>query len=1007
MRKLLTALAIAAGVTLAGCATTTGQAPQSAGLAAEAAAQPDVDPALRRLLDQVEIPYETFTLDNGLRVVVHEDRKAPVVAVSVWYNVGSKDEPAGRTGFAHLFEHMMFYGSENAPGNFFPRLEEIGATDWNGTTWFDRTNYFETVPTPALETALFLESDRMGHLLGAVTEEKLRNQIGVVQNEKRQGDNQPYGLVEYAQLENLFPEGHPYRHSTIGSMADLDAATLQTVHQWFRDKYGPNNAVLVLAGDIDTATARTLVQRYFGDIPRGPENVPAQADVPTLPARVDQVMHDQVATTRLYRNWVVPGIGHEDVVPLEIGASVLGGLASSRLDNILVRGEQTAVRVSAGVQVFHRVSMFEVQVDVKPGVDADAVSRRLDQIIDEFVAQGPTEDEVRRVVMQTVAGRIRGLEQVGGFGGKAVALAEGALYLDDPGFYRRQLEEYASATPAEVREAMQRWLSRPVYALHVVPGERGDYEESSAGQGSVMAPRTAVATASPVQPATHAPFYFRAPEAGEQPLAPLPRTGLAEVTAGSGGGSVVPSAESAQDGPRTFQGDRSRIPEVGTITDLDFPEVEHATLSNGVRVTFARRATVPVVRVSLQFDAGFSADPEGREGLQSLMAALLDEGTATRNSIQLAEEEERLGAAIGAGASIDRTSVGVSALVTNLGPSLDLLADIVKNPAFDPGEIERLRAQRLAQIASEQTQPTGIALRTLPPLLYGTQHPYGVPLTGSGTAGSVQAITREDIVAAHQSWLRPDNLEIFVVGDTTLEEITRELESRFGTWAVPAAPKGTKDFSRAIPPTRSRIVLIDRPQSPQSMILAGAVLPLKGTDDMLALLAANDALGGQASARLNMDIRETKGWGYGAFSFVNRVREHSPFIVFAPVQTNRTGESIAALQEQIRAFVGPRGVTAEELGRIVQGSVRGLPGSFETSDAVLGAIIENDLYERPADYQETLPGRYRALTAADLDRAARQAVDPDALVWVVVGDASQVRPQLDRLGLPVEVMQLQ
>jgi predicted Zn-dependent peptidase len=316
----------------------------------------------------------------------------------------------------------------------------------------------------------------MGHLLGAVTEEKLRNQIGVVQNEKRQGDNQPYGLVEYAQLENLFPEGHPYRHSTIGSMADLDAATLETVHGWFRENYGPNNAVLVLAGDIDTATARTLVQRYFGDIPRGPENVPASADVPTLPARVDQVMNDQVATTRLYRNWVVPGIGHADVVPLEIGASVLGGLASSRLDNILVRGEQTAVSVSANVQVFHRISLFEVQVNVKPGVDADAVSRRLDQIIEEFVAQGPTEDEVRRVVMQTVAGRIRGLEQVGGFGGKAVALAEGALYLNDPGFYRRQLEEYAAATPAEVRRAMQTWLTRPVYALHVVPGERGAYE---------------------------------------------------------------------------------------------------------------------------------------------------------------------------------------------------------------------------------------------------------------------------------------------------------------------------------------------------------------------------------------------------------------------------------------------------------------------------------------------------------------------------------------------------
>jgi zinc protease len=236
------------------------------------AAQPTASaaPAPAQLIEQLRIPHETFTLGNGLRVIVHEDRKAPVVAVSVWYNVGSKDEPPGKTGFAHLFEHLMFNGSENAPGEYFEYTRRMGATDLNGTTWFDRTNYFQTVPRPALEHALFLESDRMGHMLGAVTQENLTNQIGVVQNEKRQGDNEPFGLVEYAQLAALFPEGHPYRHSTIGSMADLSAATLQDVHQWFRDKYGPNNAVLVLAGDINAAEARPLVERYFGHIPRGP-----------------------------------------------------------------------------------------------------------------------------------------------------------------------------------------------------------------------------------------------------------------------------------------------------------------------------------------------------------------------------------------------------------------------------------------------------------------------------------------------------------------------------------------------------------------------------------------------------------------------------------------------------------------------------------------------------------------------------------------------------------------
>jgi predicted Zn-dependent peptidase len=254
-------------------AETPALAPASSVAAAQAGQfQPAVSP--QQLVQRVNVPYEQFTLANGLRVVVHEDRKAPVVAVSIWYNVGSKDEPKGRTGFAHLFEHLMFNGSENAPGEYFNYTRQMGATDLNGTTWFDRTNYFQTVPRPALERALFLESDRMGYLLGAVTQQNLTNQIGVVQNEKRQGDNEPYGLVEYAQLEALFPEGHPYRHSTIGSMADLSAASLEDVKSWFRDNYGPNNAVLVLAGDINAAEARPLVERYFGAIPRGPVNDP-------------------------------------------------------------------------------------------------------------------------------------------------------------------------------------------------------------------------------------------------------------------------------------------------------------------------------------------------------------------------------------------------------------------------------------------------------------------------------------------------------------------------------------------------------------------------------------------------------------------------------------------------------------------------------------------------------------------------------------------------------------
>jgi zinc protease len=915
------------------------------------------------LVSKVVIPYEQFTLPNGLRVIVHTDRKAPIVAVSVWYHVGSKDEPAGKTGFAHLFEHLMFNGSENAPGDYFEPMQQIGATDMNGTTWFDRTNYFQSVPTGALETALFLESDRMGWLLGAVTQEKLDNQRGVVQNEKRQGDNQPYGLVEYAQLAALFPEGHPYHHSTIGSMADLDAASLADVKDWFRAKYGPNNAVLVLAGDIDLPTAERLVTKYFGNIPRGPEVTPAVATVPTLPAAKTETMKDHVAATRLYRDWVVPGLTDPELVPLDMFASVLGGLASSRLDNVLVKQEKTAVGVSAGIQTFERVSLFEITVDVKPGVDPAVVSKRLDEIVADLLKTGPTADEIQRVATREVSGRINGLESVGGFSGKAVALAEGLVYAGDADFYKKQLAQYSATTPEQVTAVARKWLSRPVYALTVEPGERSAYDEGKANSAG----------------ATHQPAYYRKPGVKTPPPAPSPK---------------IPVGV-----------DRSKLPDVAEIKDLEFPTVQHATLNNGIDVAYVQRAGVPVTRVSVSFDAGNAADPKDKLGLQALTLALLDEGTRTRSSIQIAEEQERLGAAIGAKASMDRTTVGLGALTPNFGPSVDLLADIVRNPAFAPEEVERVRAQQLTGIAAELTEPQSIAMRTLPPLLYGTAYPYGVPFTGTGDPAVVKTVTRKDMIAFTQKWLRPDNARIFVVSDAPLADLLPALNASLGNWKVKGKP-GKKDFSAAIPDPRPRIVLVDRPGSPQSVILGGQILPQNGKEEIIDLLSANDVLGGNFLSRMNMDLRETKGWAYGVRGSVNRVTERMPYIVYAPVQADKTGPSIAALTADMKEFLGPKSITPAELERTINGSIRELPGSFETLSDVLGGMERNALYGRPDDYYDHITALYRKQTAADLDKAARGVIDPAKMLWVVVGDAKTVRPQLDALGMPVETMTL-
>ena len=881
----------------------------------------------------------------------------------------------------------MFNGSENAPGDFFEPLQQVGATDYNGTTWFDRTNYFETVPTPALDLALFLESDRMGHLLNAVTQENLKNQIGVVQNEKRQGDNQPYGLVEYRQLDALFPEGHPYHHSTIGSMSDLTGASLEDVKNWFRSRYGPNNAVLVLAGDVTPAKARQLVDKYFGDIPRGPNVTPAAADVPTLKAPKSEVMHDRVATTRIYRMWAVPGLTAADTIPLDVAASVLGGLSSSRLDNALVRGEKIAVNVSASISPYERVGMFEVSADVKPGVDPATVAARLDAIIADFIRTGPTADEVRRVATKEVAGRINGLESVGGFGGKAVTLAEGALYAGDPNFYKKQLQAYASATPATVKAAAQKWLTRPVYALTVSPGEREAYEEAPSGTGA------------------HSPAYYRTPRPDEHPLAPMPARAFAEPqTAPAAAPEVAPAARQGAGAAARAGVDRSHFPPVGDVANIDFPDIQRARLGNGVEVVYARRNAVPVTRVAVSFDAGNAADPHSALGTQSLMLALIDEGTAHRSSVQIAEEQERLGASIGTSASMDRTNVTLFSLTPNLAPSLDLLSDIVRNPAFAPAEVERLRGQQLARIASEMTQPQGLALRTLPAALYGPNHPYGVPFTGTGDPAVVKRLTRGDLVAFHDTWLRPDNARIFVVSDRPLAEIQPLLERSFGDWRAPATPKGVKNLAAATPAPRERILLVDRPQSPQSVILGALLLPYTGRDPIEPLSVANDVLGGTFLSRLNMDLRESKGWSYGVNGRINRFSGTIPYIVSAPVQANQTGPSIAALRADMTEFLTAKGITAPELERTVNNRVRGLAGNFETSEDVLGGIETIDQFGFPDNYYETLAGRYKAMHAAELDAGIRKVIDPTKFVWVVVGDAAKIRPQLDKLGLPIEVV---
>jgi zinc protease len=875
------------------------------------------------IASDVDIEYTEFTLDNGLRLVVHEDHKAPIVAVNIWYHVGSKNEKTGKTGFAHLFEHLMFNGSENYNDEYFKPFELVGATGINGTTWFDRTNYFQNVPKTALDLALWMESDRMGHLLGVITQERLDEQRGVVQNEKRQGDNQPYGKVDYRILEGVFPVGHPYSWDTIGSMEDLNAASLEDVQEWFKTYYGPNNAVLVVAGDVDPRDVRTKVEKYFGDIPPGPPISKPREWVVRLGEDKKETMQDRVPQARIYKVWGGPNFIAEDALLLELADAALTGSKNSRLYERLVYRDQSATDVSGKLFTGEIGGYYEIQATVQPDGDIEVVRQAIDEELQRFLAEGPTKKEFERVKAQFKSAFVRAVERIGGFGGKSSVLARNAVYAGDPGFYKTKMEWFDEATPETVKAAANRWLTAGSYQLDVYP---------------------------------------------------------------------FPNLQAAKTGA-----DRSALPKTDTFPEVAFTDFERGNLSNGLELIVAHRGTVPVVNLLMRFDAGFASDQFGEPGTSSLAMAMLDEGTKTRSALEISDELARLGAYFGANSGIDASGVSISALKENLDESLELFADVVLNPAFPQNELDRLRKARLAQIQQEKTQPIGIALRVVPALMYGKDHAYSLPLTGSGTEESVQRITRDSIVEYHRTWFKPNNATMIVVGDTTMDEIKPKLERLFKRWQPGNVP--TKNIGNVALPDTDRIYVIDRPGAEQSIIFAANVAPPTGQGNEIAIESMNDIIGGSFTSRINMNLREDKHWAYGARSVVVSTKGQRPYIAYAPVQTDKTMESMAEIKRELLEYLGDKPATEEELSKVKNQNTLSLPGRWETANAVLRDIAQIVAYDLPDDYWDTYASRVRNLSLDQIAESAEAVIKPNNLVWVVVGDREKIEPGIRKLEL--------
>jgi zinc protease len=875
-----------------------------------------------------DIPYTKFVLQNGLTVLVHEDHKSPVVAVNTWYHVGSKNEKPGKTGFAHLFEHLMFSGSANFNKTFLSALEGIGAGDLNGTTNKDRTNYFETVPTSMLDYVLFAESDRMGHLLGVLDQKKLDLQRGVVQNEKRQRENQPYGVVEQIVTENTYPANHPYSWTTIGSMIDLDAASMSDVTAWFKSNYGPNNVVLVLAGDITPAQAREKVEHYYGDIPPGPPVATQRAWIAKRSGTHRGSVQDRVPQARIYRMWNVPGADTPEEALLDLAAHVLGGSKNSRLYQRLVVKEQLATSAFAGDDSNEIAGQFGINLTARPG---DAVARtvaRMESIADEelraLLKTGPRADELRLAKTAILAQYGRSVERVGGFGGKSDMLARCMSFTGNPDCYKTYLKRIQAATPLMVRQAMRDWLSDGDYILQVDPFPAG------------LAP--AVSTL-----------------------------------------------------------DRSKGPPAGHPEKLQLPPMQTATLSNGLKVVLAERHGAPVVNLSMMIDAGFASDSHDLPGLASLTLRMLEEGTQSRSSQQISAELEALGASFGATTNLDGAFVNMNVLAPTLPRALGLYADLVLHPSFPQADFARLQRDRIAAIGREKTVPRAMALRALPGLIYGKDHAYGLPLSGTGFESAVARMTRADLVRYHQAWFKPNNATLLVVGDTTMALLKPLLEKAFGGWQAGAAPQ--KTVAQVAPPARTLIYLLDRPGALQSDIVGAQLAPPRNSPDAVALNLLNDVFGGTFSSRLNMKLREDKHWSYGVGSSLVAARGQRILFSGSPVQTDKTAPALRELVKEYADIAGARPIGETELKAAQDNETLGLPGAFETVAQLSNGYATILQYRLPEDYYDTYTSKVLALDPAALNALAARTVLPGQQLWIVVGDMSRVEADVRALGL--------
>ena len=890
----------------------------------------------------LSVNFEEYRLKNGLRVILHQDKSAPVVAVNVWYHVGSKNEVKGRTGFAHLFEHLMFQGSKNYNFSFHTPIEEAGASRKNGFTNQDTTNYFQVVPSNFLELTLFMEADRMGGLLDVITQEKLEVEKDIVKNERRENfDNPPFGTWLEKVYEAIYPPGHPYSWHPIGSMEDISAATLDDVKEFFQTYYVPNNAILSIAGDFDKTQAKQWIEKYFAPIAKGKEIKRPKPIQPKLNGEIRKTVEDSVSSPRLYLAWHIPPKFGKNWAEVELLSNILTVGRSSRLQKNLVFGKQIAQNAFSFSIDRELGGLFFIQATPQSGKTLEELEKEITAEIEKLQQEPPTSEEIIRALNQIETNKLFEWQIILEKGDE---LAEYALFLNKPDSFQDYIERYRKVTAADLQKAAQNLLSKNRLVLNFIPRKN------------------------PLPPAN---------SADNQPTTSkkeIDKTLLAKQTA--------------------------NLPKPGPNPKLLLPPIEKTKLSNGLEVWLVKENKLPTISMNLVIKAGITSEKNDKLGVAASTGTLIRTGTINRSASEISDQLQSLGTAINVNLGWDSTNFSIRTLSKNFDQVLDIYSDVIVNPSFPENELEDRRRRTLSSINAEKTSPNEIVNRAFFHVLYGEQNPYSRPF--AGTEETVKLISRKDLLDFYNANYRPNNSVLIIVGDIEKDGLLPKLEKVFSNWKPQEIVKPQISAPKIL--AKDTIYLVDRPGAAQSNILIGQIAASRDTSDYFSMMVVNSLLGFGINSRINMNLRENKGYAYSAGSDFVFYKNAGHFLAFGDVQTAVTKDAVFEFMKELNGIRQEIPITEKELNDTKQSMIRRFPAGFESIQQISFQLSNLAIYNLSDSYFNEYIPKIDSVTLNDTNRIANKYFQPNRTAIVIVGDRQKIESELKKLNYEIQIL---